>query len=50
MRPSQQLTDLGPWVMAFNFGEMLPNQQNRCTLHPSAVDAWGIPVLHIDCA
>ena len=47
----QQLTDLGPWVMAFNgFGEMLPNPQNRCTLHPTAVDAWEIPVLHIDCA
>jgi choline dehydrogenase-like flavoprotein len=45
------LTDLGPWQMALNgFGEMLPNQQNRCTLDPSAVDIWGIPVLHIDCA
>jgi choline dehydrogenase-like flavoprotein len=47
----QQLTDLGPWVMALNgFGEMLPDPENRCTLHPTAVDAWGIPVLHIDCA
>lgn len=47
----QRLTELGPWVMALNgFGEMLPNPQNRCTLHPTAVDAWGIPVLHIDCA
>jgi len=47
----QTLTDLGPWVMALNgFGEMLPNPQNRCTLHPTAVDAWGVPVLHIDCA
>ena len=47
----QRLTELGPWVMSFNgFGEMLPNPDNRCTLHPTAVDAWGIPVLHIDCA
>ncbi len=47
----RRLTDLGPWTMALNgFGEMLPNPQNRCTLHPTAVDAWGIPVLHIDCA
>jgi choline dehydrogenase-like flavoprotein len=46
----QTLTNLGPWEMALNgFGEMLPNPQNRCTLHPTAVDAWGIPVLHIDC-
>jgi choline dehydrogenase-like flavoprotein len=45
------VTELGPWVMALNgFGEMLPNPSNRCTLHPTAVDAWDIPVLHIDCA
>jgi choline dehydrogenase-like flavoprotein len=49
-RLKQQLTDLGPWVMSLDgFGEMLPNPQNRCTLHPAAVDAWGVPVLHIDC-
>jgi choline dehydrogenase-like flavoprotein len=47
----QRLTDLGPWIMSLNgFGEMLPNPQNRCTLDSSVVDAWGIPVLHIDCA
>ncbi|MDH4063917.1 MAG: hypothetical protein OEW19_05920 [Acidobacteriota bacterium] len=47
----QRLTDLGPWAMTLNgFGEMLPNSQNRCTLNPEVVDAWGIPVLHIDCA
>ena len=40
----------GPWRMAFaGFGEMLPNEDNRCTIHPSKVDAWDIPVLHIDC-
>lgn len=46
-----RLTALGPWSLAFNgFGEMLPNGENRATLHPTQVDAWGIPVLHIDCA
>lgn len=47
----QRLTDLGPWVMSLNgFGEMLPDGRNRCTLDPTLVDAWGVPVLHIDCA
>lgn len=47
----QRLGDLGPWVMRFSaFGEMLPREDNRCTLHPTMVDAWGIPVLHIECA
>jgi choline dehydrogenase-like flavoprotein len=47
----RKLTELGPWIMSLKgFGEMLPNPQNRCTLHPTAVDAWGIPVLHIECA
>ena len=39
------------WRMVFSgFGEMLPNENNRCTIDPSQVDAWGIPTLHIDCA
>ena len=47
----QSLSNLGPWTMALNgFGEMLPREENRCTLHPTTVDAWGIPVLHIECA
>jgi choline dehydrogenase-like flavoprotein len=29
---------------------MLPNEANRATLHPTQVDAWGIPALHIECA
>jgi choline dehydrogenase-like flavoprotein len=46
-----RLGDLGPWVMRFGaFGEMLPREENRCRLHPTMVDAWGIPVLHIECA
>ncbi len=45
-----RLGELGPWTMAFNgYGEMLPREENRATLHPSLVDAWGIPALHIEC-
>ena len=46
----QRLTQLGPWSMSFGgFGEMLPREENRATLHPTLVDAWGIPTLHIEC-
>jgi choline dehydrogenase-like flavoprotein len=46
-----RLSRPGPWRMSFGgFGEMLPNENNRATVHPTLVDAWGIPVLHIDCA
>ncbi len=42
---------LGPW-MAFisGFGEMLPDPNNRVTLHATRKDKWGIPIPHIDCA
>lgn len=44
-----RLTTLGPWSMSFNgFGEMLPRESNRATIHPSMKDRWGIPSLHID--
>ena len=47
----RRLTELGPWGMSFSgFGEMLPDPRNRATLHPTMVDAWGIPTLHIECA
>jgi choline dehydrogenase-like flavoprotein len=47
----ERLTRLGNWTMSFGgFGEMLPNPNNRATLHPTLVDAWGIPTLHIECA
>jgi choline dehydrogenase-like flavoprotein len=40
-----------PWVAGLaGFGEMLPDARNRVTLHPSRVDRWGIPIVHIDCA
>ena len=46
----ERLTQLGPWAMNFGgFGEMLPREENRATLHPTLVDAWGIPTLHIEC-
>ena len=47
----RRLSTLGPWSMTFGgFGEMLPREENRATVHPTRVDAWGIPVLHIDCS
>ncbi len=45
-----RLTQLGPWRMSFaGFGEMLPRESNRATLHPTLKDKWGIPSLHIEC-
>src|SRR5213593_3980741 len=39
-----RLRELGPWTMSFaGFGEMLPREENRATLHPTLRDAWGIP-------
>ncbi len=44
-----RLTTPGPWSMTFNgYGEMLPRETNRATLHPSLKDRWGIPSLHIE--
>lgn len=41
---------LGPWVVFISgFGEMLPNPENRVTLHPTRTDKWGVPIVHIDC-
>jgi choline dehydrogenase-like flavoprotein len=42
---------LGPWMVHISgFGEMLPNPDNRITLHATRTDKWGIPIPHIDCA
>jgi choline dehydrogenase-like flavoprotein len=35
--------------IAFSFGEMTPRSENRITLDQSRRDAWGIPILNIDC-
>lgn len=32
------------------YGEMLPRADNRVTIRPDEVDAWGIPTLNIECA
>jgi choline dehydrogenase-like flavoprotein len=42
---------LGPWMVFISgFGEMLPDPNNRVTLHDNRKDQWGSPVVHIDCA
>lgn len=33
-----------------SFGEMLPRYENHVSLHPDRTDAWGVPVVRIDCA
>ena len=39
---------LGPWTMFLGgFGEVLPNPENRVTLHPTLKDKWGLPQAHI---
>jgi choline dehydrogenase-like flavoprotein len=38
------------YFSANSFAEMLPREENRVTLDPRRRDAWGIPVLHIDCS
>ena len=44
-----QLTAAGPWSMNFGgYGEMLPDESNRATVHPTLKDRWGIPSLHIE--
>ena len=40
----------GPWVVIMGgFGEMLPNRNNRLSLHATHTDRWGMPIVHIDC-
>ncbi len=42
---------LGPWTaFVAGFGEVLPNPENRLTLHATRKDKWGIPVPHVDYA
>jgi choline dehydrogenase-like flavoprotein len=38
------------YFVAGSFAEMLPRYENQVTLDPDRRDAWGIPVLRIDCA
>ncbi|MEM9939455.1 MAG: GMC family oxidoreductase [Pseudomonadota bacterium] len=32
------------------FGEILPQDTNKVTLHPTKVDAWGVPQIHVECS
>lgn len=43
-------TDKRSYFVAVSFAEMLPRPENRVTLDPKSRDAWGIPVLHINCS
>ena len=41
---------VGPWFLFVSgFGEMLPNPENRVTLHPTRKDKYGIPEVSIAC-
>jgi choline dehydrogenase-like flavoprotein len=40
----------GSHFLAVSFGEMLPRPENQVTLDPALRDAWGIPVLRINCS
>jgi choline dehydrogenase-like flavoprotein len=41
---------LGPWMVAISgFGEMLPNPENRVTLHKTKKDQWDMAIPHIVC-
>jgi choline dehydrogenase-like flavoprotein len=45
----EELTQPGDWNMGFGgFGEVLPNQNNRFSLHPTQKDKWGLPIVVFD--
>ncbi|PWJ58368.1 choline dehydrogenase-like flavoprotein [Dyadobacter jejuensis] len=45
------LSEPGGWSMNLGgFGEMLPDEANRFTLHPTEKDKWGLPVVVFDAA
>jgi choline dehydrogenase-like flavoprotein len=47
----KSMSQPGPWQFIFGgFGECLPNHNNYVELDEEKVDAWGIPVLKINCA
>ena len=46
----ESLTEAGPWSMWMTgMGECLPDHQNKVTLSKDKKDAWGMPLLEIDC-
>ena len=45
----ESLRTPAPWTFDITgFGEMLPHEDNRVTLHPTKVDPQGIPQIHIN--
>ncbi|MFN4145831.1 MAG: GMC oxidoreductase [Runella sp.] len=47
----QKISTPGPWTMGIGgFGEVLPNENNRFTLHPTQKDKWGMPLVVFDAA
>jgi choline dehydrogenase-like flavoprotein len=47
----QRVRDERHWFFRFGgFAECLPRFENHVALHKDRVDAWGIPILHIDMA
>jgi choline dehydrogenase-like flavoprotein len=46
-----ELTQPGNWSFGFSgFGEVLPNANNRFTLHETRRDKWGFPLVEFDAA
>jgi choline dehydrogenase-like flavoprotein len=46
----EELREPGPWTIGMTgFGEILPYHDNRITLDRTTTDAWGLPVLAMDC-
>jgi choline dehydrogenase-like flavoprotein len=46
----EKLMEPGPWSIGMSaFGETLPNHRNRARLDRSRRDAWGLPVLAMEC-
>ncbi len=47
----RRVRDERPWTISLGgFAECLPRHENHCRLDDTRVDAWGIPILHIDAA
>lgn len=46
----ESLTEAGPWSMwVTGMGECLPYKENKVSLSKDKKDAWGVPLLEIDC-
>ncbi len=47
----EEMSQVGGWTMGIGgFGEVLPNENNRFTLHPTKKDKWGMPIVVFDAA